>query len=84
MNESERYQDLLGIIQPYLPEDVNVDAISPESNLLNDLNINSSHLVDIVLDVEDRFDILLEDSEIDQMTTVAEALQIIESKLRAS
>jgi acyl carrier protein len=36
---------------------VDSSAIKQESHLMNDLNINSAHLVDVALDVEDEFDI---------------------------
>lgn len=81
MKKTDSYESLLKIIQPYLPEDVDADGIKPESHLLNDLNINSSHLVDIVLDVEDHFDIRLEDADMDAMKTVGDALGIIKDKL---
>ena len=84
MNENDYYTTLMEIIRPYLPEDVNGEEIGMESNLLQDLNINSSHLVDIVLDVEDQFDILLEDADIDRMKTVAQALDVIKSKMDAN
>jgi len=75
------YPKLKEIIQPYLPEDVNPDAISPESHLVTDLNINSTHLVDIVLDVEDAFDITIEDDELGKMETVNASIALIEQKL---
>ncbi|RXG17634.1 acyl carrier protein [Leeuwenhoekiella aestuarii] len=75
------YPKLKEIIKPYLPEDVNPDAISPESHLVTDLNINSTHLVDIVLDVEDAFDITIEDDELDNMETVTASIALIEQKL---
>lgn len=75
------YPKLKEIIKPYLPEDVNPDAISPESHLVTDLNINSTHLVDIVLDVEDAFDITIEDDELDKMETVNASITLIEQKL---
>ncbi|RXG15258.1 acyl carrier protein [Leeuwenhoekiella aestuarii] len=75
------YPKLKEIIKPYLPEDVNPDAISPESHLVTDLNINSTHLVDIVLDVEDAFDITIEDDELDNMETVTASIVLIEQKL---
>ncbi|MEH6657289.1 acyl carrier protein [Leeuwenhoekiella marinoflava] len=75
------YPKLKEIIKPYLPEDVNPDAISPESHLVTDLNINSTHLVDIVLDVEDAFDITIEDDELDKMETVNASISLIEQKL---
>ncbi|XLS30464.1 phosphopantetheine-binding protein [Flavobacteriaceae bacterium M23B6Z8] len=80
MNE-KHYQQLKEIIKIYLPEDVSVDAIEPSSNFTTELNINSANLVDIVLDVEDAFDIMLENEDMDQMQTVEDALRIIENKL---
>ena len=80
MNE-ERYHKLRDIIQIYLPEDVSVGDISENSHFTNELNINSAHLVDIVLDVEDAFDIMLENEDMEQMQTVGDALDIIETKL---
>ena len=79
--KEERYQKLKDIIKIYLPEDVSVDEISEESHFINELNINSANLVDVVLDVEDAFDIRLENDDMDQMETVKDALQIIDTKL---
>ncbi|WP_047419953.1 phosphopantetheine-binding protein [Cellulophaga sp. Hel_I_12] len=83
MNTEERYQKLKAIVKIYLPEDVSVDDISIESHFINELNINSANLVDIVLDVEDAFDIMLENADMDQMQTVKDALEIIDTKLKA-
>lgn len=79
--DQERYQKLHEIIKIYLPEDVSADAISEESHFIDELNINSANLVDIVLDVEDTFDIILENDDMDQMATVKDALGIIDKKL---
>ncbi len=81
MTEAARYQKLKEIVTIYLPEDVAVDMITEESHFINELNINSANLVDIVLDVEDAFDILLENEDMDQMQTVKDALAIIDTKL---
>ncbi|MBT9189306.1 MULTISPECIES: phosphopantetheine-binding protein [Zobellia] len=81
MNEETKYNKLKDIIKVYLPEDVSVDAITLESNFISELNINSANLVDIVLDVEDEFDIMLENDDMDQMQTVKDALSIIDAKL---
>lgn len=83
MTTEERYQKLKEIIKIYLPEDVSVTEITNESHFTKELNINSANLVDIVLDVEDAFDITLENEDMDQMLTVKDALQIIETKLKA-
>lgn len=83
MIKEERYDALHEIIKIYLPDDVSVDEINEESHFINELNINSANLVDIVLDVEDAFDILLENEDMDQMQTVKDALAIIDKKLKA-
>ncbi len=81
MTQKQRYEQLENIIKVYLPEDVTVDQIAPESHFMNELNINSAHLVDIVLDVEDAFDIRLENEDMEQMQTVKDAVAIIDRKL---
>ncbi len=83
MNETqeEKYTKLKAIVETYLPDDVSVDAITLESNFTTELNINSANLVDIVLDVEDTFDIMLENEDMDGMLTVKDALQIIDKKI---
>tara|TARA_R110002051_G_scaffold257435_6_gene316459 strand:- start:3971 stop:4225 length:255 start_codon:yes stop_codon:yes gene_type:complete len=83
MNTEERYLKLKEIIKIYLPEDVGLDLITKESHFINELNINSANLVDIVLDVEDTFDITLENEDMDKMQTVKDALAIIDRKLKA-
>lgn len=81
--QEERYQKLKEIVQTYLPDDVSGEAIQMESNFTQELNINSANLVDIVLDVEDAFDIMLENEDMDGMQTVKDALQIIDHKIAA-
>lgn len=81
MQEAEKYQKLKDIIKVYLPEDVTVHDIQQDSHFMDNLNINSANLVDIVLDVEDAFDIRLENEDMDQMQTVNDALAIIDKKL---
>lgn len=83
MLKEEKYQKLKDIIQVYLPEDVAVTDISKDSHLMNNLNINSANLVDIVLDVEDAFDIRLENEDMENMQTVGDAMAIIDAKLAA-
>lgn len=76
----DSYDRLKTIIMPYLPDDVSVEDIEQQSHLINDLNINSTHLVDIILDVEDAFDITIEDDELEKMDTVAGSLALISEK----
>jgi acyl carrier protein len=84
MAHQDHFRQLLEIVKPYLPKDVDVSAIKPESRFIDDLNINSSHLVDIVLDVEDRYDIRVEDTEMEEMLSVADAISLVRQKTKPS
>ncbi|MEL6390567.1 MAG: phosphopantetheine-binding protein [Bacteroidota bacterium] len=74
--------ELKAIIQAYLPDDISTEDISSDSHLINDLRINSANLVDIVIDVEDKFDIEISNEEIENMSTVGDAISIIERKAK--
>lgn len=81
MKREEIYNELLSIISPYIDEKELSSKITEQSDLINDLKINSAHLVDIVLDIEEKFDIMIEDDLIGKMDTVGDALDIIGDKL---
>jgi len=81
MEEKEKYAQLEAIVANYLPDDVAADSITETSDFTGELNINSANLVDIVLDVDDAFDIRLENDDMDGMKTVGDALKIIDAKL---
>ena len=81
MKDNEKYGKLKNIIKIYLPEDISVNDITMDSHFIEELNINSANLVDIILDVEDEFDIMLENEDMERMQTVRDALRIIEGKL---
>jgi len=81
MTKEDIYVQLKNIIKIYLPEDVSVDNVGPESHLIDELNINSSHLIDVVLDIEDAFDIEIKDDELEAMDTVSSAIEVIQKKI---
>jgi len=81
MTEETIYSKLQTIISAYLPEDVSYDNINLHSDLTRELNINSSHLVDIILDVEDAFDIALTNEDMEQLRTIQDVIDIIQKKI---
>jgi len=54
-----------------------VKDIKPESELLNDLGVNSLELADLVLQCEEKFDISLEDSVMSSFITVNDLVAYI-------
>ncbi len=81
MTSEDIYDQLQPIIATYLPEDVSADNINKDADLTQELNINSAHLVDVVLDVEDTFDIELSNIDLESLRTVNDAISIISAKL---
>ena len=80
MSSEEIYNKLEPIIRTYLPEDVSATAISLTSDLTRELNINSAHLVDIVLDIEDAFDIEFKNEDMEKLRSINDAVALIKLK----
>lgn len=82
MNKTERIAAIKRIVAPYVQEKAALETLNEDTDFLKDLKINSAHLVDIILDVEDEFDIEIEDEAMEKMLTVGAALAIIEEKVK--
>jgi len=80
MSKTDKLNRLKEIIKPYVEDTQKLKDIDESTKFIDDLAINSAHLVDIILDVEDVYDIRIENEEMENMLDVGTALQIIESK----
>ena len=83
MNNADLMVKLKKIIETYVQDQSAFDNLTEETDFINDLKINSANLVDIVLDVEDTFDIEIDNESMEQMLSVRKALEIIEKKMQA-
>ncbi|MCX2573114.1 acyl carrier protein [Pedobacter sandarakinus] len=81
MNKEEILSKLKTIITPYTEEHSALDNIDENTDFIKDLKINSANLVDIVLDIEEKFNIAIDDDSMAKMLTVKATLDIIETKL---
>ncbi|WP_396178504.1 phosphopantetheine-binding protein [Flavobacterium sp.] len=73
--------DLKEILKPYVQDVDLLENLDLKTNFINDLHINSAALVDIILDIEDRFDIIVSDEGMQEIMTVKAALNVIEQEL---
>lgn len=79
---SEAIQDQLkDIVKPYINNQENFENLTAKSNFIKDLEINSANLVDVVLDVEDEFDIRIDNEDMEKMTNVEATVEVILKKL---
>ncbi|KIC01092.1 MULTISPECIES: acyl carrier protein [unclassified Flavobacterium] len=81
MNNDQLLTELKKIVKPYTKNDEAFENFTEETNFITDLNINSANLVDIVLDVEEAFDIIIDNESMEKMVNAKAALSIIQSKL---
>ncbi len=80
MTSNEIYAKLKPIIKGYLPHDVSLAEITRESDLTKDMNINSAHLIDIVLDVEDEFGVEFKNEDLEKLRNLNDVIIMIEQK----
>ena len=58
---------------------LNENEITPDSELVNDLGINSLELADLVMECEEEFDIEIDDNSIRGFVTVGDVAKYLES-----
>lgn len=83
MSKDEILYCLKEIVEPYVQNDINFQHFNEKTDFLKDLEINSAHLVDIVLDVEDEFDITIETDAMEKVYTVQDVIKLIDAKKAA-
>ncbi len=70
------------IVIRFAPKRQKRAPVTRETHLQEDLEIDSPRMIDIVLEVEDRFGITLQDADIQSAQTVGDILDMIERQDR--
>lgn len=83
MKEEEAFSKVVSILTPYVKNKAALEKIGPTTNILKDLEVNSARLVDIVLGMEDAFNIEVADEEADEVVTVGDAVKLAMKKCGA-
>ena len=83
MIKEELIIKLKAIVKPYIQDEEAFKNLTEETDFISDLKINSANLVDVVLDVEDEFNIEIDNDSMEKMLSVKAAIEIIEQKLSA-
>ena len=81
-NQDNRIEELKKIIKPYVQNQEAIETLTEETDFIKDLQINSANLVDIVLDIEEMYEIVIDNPSMERMTNVKAALEIIDAKLK--
>ncbi|MEM7553151.1 MAG: acyl carrier protein [Cyanobacteria bacterium P01_A01_bin.84] len=82
MSQAEIFDKVKGIVAEQLS--VEADTVKPQSNFANDLGADSLDTVELVMALEEEFDIEIPDEAAEKITTVQEAVDYINNQVAAS
>lgn len=80
MTKEQIIAKLTTIVKPYIQNEEAFKNLTEETDFMQDLEINSANLVDIVLDVEDEFAIEIDNDAMEKMLTIKSVVDIIQEK----
>jgi acyl carrier protein len=63
--------------------DVSEDEVTPEASFVDDLGADSLDVVELVMGLEEEFEIDIPDEDAEKITTVADAVKYIEEKTKS-
>lgn len=81
MSEKEILEKLKILVTPYVQHKEGLENFNEKTDFLNDLKINSANLVDVILDVEDEFNIEIDTASMNGMLTAGDAKNTILEKI---
>jgi acyl carrier protein len=82
MSQEDIFEKVKKIVIEQL--EVEPDQVKPEANFANDLNADSLDVVELVMALEEEFDIEIPDEAAEDIATVQAAVDYISSKVAAS
>lgn len=74
-------KEMIEILRPYTKDVAVLEAATEDTHILDDLQVNSARLVDVIIKCEDVFGIEIDDDEADKIRTIGDAVGVIEAKL---
>lgn len=81
MNKQTLINELKTLLSPYVQDKEAFETLHEQTDFINDLKINSANLVDVILDIEDKYDIEIDNHSMEKMLNVEKAIEIIQAKL---
>lgn len=77
-NQNEIIEKLAEILQDVLEEDIDIENITPESDLFEDLGLNSIGILYVAMAIEEEFNIKFQNEDMLTLRTVGDVVKIIE------
>ncbi len=74
-------KDLIEILKKYAINKKIFENLPENPHIINDMKINSARLVDIVIDVEEKYNIEIENENLKKLIRLNDIISLIESKI---
>lgn len=74
------FEEVKEIIRKYAFDKNLIDSAEENSRIIVDLRINSARIVDIVLDIEEKYDIEIDDKSLEKIISIKDVMNIISEK----
>jgi len=72
---------IIEIIKKYAFDKSLINEATERSKIIADLKINSARIVDIILDLEEAFNISIEDDKLEKIITIGDLAKIVQDKV---
>ena len=79
----EEKEAILNILKKYTFNKSLIESATEDSDIIVDLKINSARIVDIILDIEDRFGIDIPMKNLEQIKTIGDLVAVVEVQGKA-
>lgn len=80
MSQQEVFDKVVKILGPFAKDKDALSKVDENTNILEELKVNSARLVDVVLQFEDEFGIEIADEDVDGIATVGDCVSLIGQK----
>jgi acyl carrier protein len=78
MTRAEILQEVLGILKKYKGRGADRTTLTESTSLADELDIDSARMVDIVLDLEGKFGISIDDSSLTKLRSIGDLADLVE------
>jgi acyl carrier protein len=80
-DKEQMINELKLIVKPYIQDEEAFENLHEDTDFITDLKINSANLIDVILDIEDKYDIEIDNQSMEKMLNVKAALEVISTKV---
>ncbi len=73
------YEEIMDQLKEIMSEELGIDtdSVAPHFSLLNDLDINSLEMMNVVMAAEEKFDVFLDENRLKEIKTVEDVVNYI-------